>query len=63
MKQMRKTREEENTSATQAQAPVAMSEKRNELIDELDRIDEMIDEVLEENATDFLKQFRQEGGE
>jgi ubiquitin-like protein Pup len=55
-------------SATKAEQPTKAAEKdlnptRNKLAEDMDALIEEIDEVLEENAAKFVKNYVQRGGE
>ena len=61
-KQPRRSHEEEE--ATDAPAPAeSVSERKDQLDDDIDAILEDIDDVLETNAEDFVKSFIQKGGQ
>ena len=60
-KQPRKSHEEEPTDAP---APAdAVTERKEQLDEDIDAILEDIDDVLETNAEDFVKSFIQKGGQ
>lgn len=60
--QRRSTRRDEDTA--DVEAPSATSTEDKEALDsDVDAILDEIDEVLEENAEDFVKSFVQKGGQ
>ena len=62
-KQPRKSHEDEEP-ADAAPAPAdAVSERKEQLDEDIDAILDEIDEVLETNAEDFVKSFIQKGGQ
>ena len=62
-KQPRKSHEDEEP-ADAAPAPAdAVTERKEQLDDDIDAILEDIDDVLETNAEDFVKSFIQKGGQ
>lgn len=54
-----KRREEASSDLPQKQTP----EQRQKHLEELDNLIEDIDEVLEENAEDFVRSYVQKGGQ
>ena len=60
-KQPRKGSEEQVEAAEGAEADV--SERKEQLDEDIDAILDEIDEVLETNAEDFVKSFIQKGGQ
>ncbi len=61
-KQPRKASEAEETPQ-EAVPQDGMSERKEQLDDDIDAILDEIDDVLETNAEDFVKSFIQKGGE
>ena len=61
-KQPRKSHDEEPADAAPAPAE-AVTERKEQLDDDIDAILEDIDDVLETNAEDFVKSFIQKGGQ
>lgn len=60
-KHPRRSSQEEEAATEVAESDVA--ERREALDDDVDAILDEIDEVLENNAEDFVKSFIQKGGE
>jgi ubiquitin-like protein Pup len=61
-KQPRKSHEDEKADAAPA-AGDAVTERKEQLDEDIDAILEDIDDVLETNAEDFVKSFIQKGGQ
>ncbi len=61
-KQPRKSHDEESADAAPAPAG-AVTERKEQLDEDIDAILEDIDDVLETNAEDFVKSFIQKGGQ
>jgi ubiquitin-like protein Pup len=61
-KQPRKSHDEETADAAPAPAE-AVTERKEQLDEDIDAILEDIDDVLETNAEDFVKSFIQKGGQ
>ena len=61
-KQTRRQTESEETPATDAPAE-SVSERKEQLDDDIDSILGEIDTVLESNAEEFVKSFVQKGGQ
>ena len=61
-KQPRKSHDEETADAAPAAAD-AVTERKEQLDEDIDAILEDIDDVLETNAEDFVKSFIQKGGQ
>ncbi len=62
-KQPRKSHEDQEPDSGDAAPADAVSERKDQLDDDIDAILEDIDDVLETNAEDFVKSFIQKGGE
>ena len=61
-KQPRKSHDEETADAAPASTE-AVTERKEQLDEDIDAILEDIDDVLETNAEDFVKSFIQKGGQ
>jgi ubiquitin-like protein Pup len=63
--QQRATRATEEVEEVQedAQAAADLKERHEKLSDDVDSVLDEIDDVLEENAEDFVRSFVQKGGE
>ena len=61
-KQPRKSHDEEGADSAPA-AGEAVTERKEQLDEDIDAILEDIDDVLETNAEDFVKSFIQKGGQ
>jgi ubiquitin-like protein Pup len=61
-KQPRKTHEHDEPAAAPAPAD-AVTQRKEQLDEDIDAILEDIDDVLETNAEDFVKSFIQKGGQ
>ncbi|MFI5531013.1 ubiquitin-like protein Pup [Kitasatospora sp. NPDC051853] len=55
--------EEVEEQAVDAQAAEDLKERQEKLSDDVDAVLDEIDDVLESNAEDFVRQFVQKGGE
>jgi ubiquitin-like protein Pup len=62
-KQPRKSHEDEEPSGAAPAPADAVSERKEQLDEDIDAILEDIDDVLETNAEDFVKSFIQKGGQ
>jgi ubiquitin-like protein Pup len=62
-KQPRKSHEEEEPADGAPPPADAVSERKEQLDDDIDAILDDIDDVLETNAEDFVKSFIQKGGQ
>ena len=62
-KQPRKSHDEEEPVDAAPAPSDAVSERKEQLDDDIDAILEDIDDVLETNAEDFVKSFIQKGGQ
>ncbi|MCT9935055.1 ubiquitin-like protein Pup [Planotetraspora sp. A-T 1434] len=56
-------RQESEVEETEAQASPDVQERHEKLTDDVDAILDEIDEVLEENAEEFVRSYVQKGGE
>ena len=56
-------RQESEVEETEAQATPDVQERHEKLTDDVDAILDEIDEVLEENAEEFVRSYVQKGGE
>ena len=61
--QQRATRKSEETEEVEASASSDVQERHEKLTDDVDALLDEIDDVLEENAEDFVRSFVQKGGE
>ncbi len=61
--QERKHKRDENAPADSGQGTGAVAAKGKKLKEEMDRLVDEIDDVLEENAEEFVKSYVQRGGE
>ena len=61
--QQRATRKSEETEEVEASASSDVQERHEKLTDDVDALLDEIDDVLEENAEDFVRSFIQKGGE
>lgn len=61
--QQRATRKSEETEEVEATASSDVQERHEKLTDDVDALLDEIDDVLEENAEDFVRSFVQKGGE
>ncbi len=62
-KQPRKSHDEEEPVDAAPATAEAVSERKEQLDEDIDAILEDIDDVLETNAEDFVKSFIQKGGQ
>ena len=60
--QKQTTRREEEVDETQAAPSEDVQERQEKLTDDVDAILDEIDEVLEENAEEFVRSYVQKGG-
>ncbi len=56
-------RQETEVEETEAQATPDVQERQEKLTDDVDAILDEIDEVLEENAEEFVRSYVQKGGQ
>ncbi|GAA4576089.1 ubiquitin-like protein Pup [Planotetraspora kaengkrachanensis] len=56
-------RQESDVEEVEAQAAPDVQERQEKLTDDVDAILDEIDEVLEENAEEFVRSYVQKGGE
>lgn len=61
--QQRATRRSEEVEEVEASTSGDVQERQEKLTDDVDSLLDEIDEVLEENAEDFVRGFVQKGGE
>lgn len=61
--QKRATQRTDEAEDVDAQAAADVQERQEKLTDDVDAILDEIDEVLEENAEEFVRGFVQKGGE
>jgi ubiquitin-like protein Pup len=61
--QRQASRRTEETEETEAQATGDVKERQEKLADDVDAILDEIDEVLEENAEEFVRSYVQKGGQ
>ena len=61
--QQRATRKSEEVDEVEATASGDVQERHEKLSDDVDSLLDEIDDVLEENAEDFVRSFVQKGGE
>ena len=61
--QQKARKTEQDDLADEAQASSDVAERKEKLDDDIDYILDEIDETLEENSEDFVRQFVQKGGE
>jgi len=57
------SRQDRETEEVEVQASDAVKERHEKLSDDVDAILDEIDEVLEENAEEFVRSYVQKGGE
>jgi ubiquitin-like protein Pup len=62
-KQPRKANEDEEPTGGAAAPEAAVTERKEQLDEDIDAILDEIDDVLETNAEDFVKSFIQKGGQ
>ncbi len=61
--QQRATRSREETEEVEASVDSEVAERHKEMTEDIDAILDEIDEVLEENSEEFVRQYVQKGGE
>ncbi len=61
--QQKATRTREETDEVEASVDTEAAERRKEMGDDVDSLLDEIDEVLEENSEEFVRQYIQKGGE
>jgi ubiquitin-like protein Pup len=61
--QKQTTRRAEETEEAEAGTTAEVSERHEKLTDDVDAILDEIDEVLEENAEEFVRSYVQKGGQ
>ena len=61
--QQRATRSREETDEVEASVDTDVAERQKELTEDVDSILDEIDEVLEENAEEFVRSYVQKGGQ
>ena len=61
--QQRSTRSREETEEVEASVDTEVAERHKEMTEDIDAILDEIDEVLEENSEEFVRQYVQKGGE
>lgn len=61
--QRQTTRRDEEVDETQTASGEDVQERQEKLTDDVDAILDEIDEVLEENAEEFVRSYVQKGGE
>ena len=61
--QQKATRSREETDEVEASVDTEVAERHKEMTEDVDSILDEIDEVLESNSEDFVRQFVQKGGE
>jgi ubiquitin-like protein Pup len=61
--QRQASRRTEETEETEAQSTGDVKERQEKLADDVDAILDEIDEVLEENAEEFVRSYVQKGGQ
>ena len=61
--QQRATKRSEEVDEVEATASEDVAERHEKLSDDVDALLDEIDDVLEENAEDFVRSFVQKGGE
>ena len=61
--QQRATRKSEEVDEVEAAASEDVQERHDKLTDDVDALLDEIDDVLEENAEEFVRSFVQKGGE
>ena len=57
------TRSREETDEVEASVDTEVAERHKEMTEDIDAILDEIDEVLEENAEEFVRSFVQKGGQ
>ena len=61
--QQKATRSREETEEVEAAVDAEVAERHKEMTEDIDAILDEIDEVLEENSEEFVRQYVQKGGE
>ena len=61
--QQKATRSREETEEVEASVDSEVAERHKEVTEDIDAILDEIDEVLEENSEEFVRQYVQKGGE
>ena len=61
--QQKATRSREQTEEVEASVDAEVAERHKEMTEDIDAILDEIDEVLEENSEEFVRQYVQKGGE
>ncbi|HZC39088.1 MAG TPA: ubiquitin-like protein Pup [Streptosporangiaceae bacterium] len=61
--QRQTTKRSEEVEETEADSSAEVKERQEKLSDDVDAILDEIDEVLEENAEEFVRSYVQKGGE
>jgi prokaryotic ubiquitin-like protein Pup len=61
--QKQTNRQESEVEETEAQSAPDVQERQEKLTDDVDAILDEIDEVLEENAEEFVRSYVQKGGQ
>ena len=61
--QQKATRSREETEEVEAAVDSEVAERHKEMTEDIDAILDEIDEVLEENSEEFVRQYVQKGGE
>ncbi len=61
--QQRTTRTREDADEVEASVDTEVAERHKEMSEDVDAILDEIDDVLEENAEDFVRAYVQKGGE
>lgn len=61
--QQKATRSREQTEEVEASVDVEVAERHKEMTEDIDAILDEIDEVLEENSEEFVRQYIQKGGQ
>ncbi|MGQ0680278.1 MAG: ubiquitin-like protein Pup [Actinomycetota bacterium] len=61
--QQKRTRNTEKTAETQTEAKVTPQQAERRNTDKVDKLISEIDEVLEENAEEFVRSYVQKGGQ
>jgi ubiquitin-like protein Pup len=61
--QQKATRSREETEEVEASVDADVAERHKEMTEDIDSILDEIDEVLESNSEEFVRQYVQKGGE
>ena len=61
--QQKATRSREETEEVEASVDAEVAERHKEMTEDIDAILDEIDEVLEENSEEFVRQYVQKGGQ